>query len=260
MYLEQIILTNFKNYRSQKIGLSPKLNCLTGLNGMGKTNVLDAVYYLCMCKSHFATSDAHLVLQGEDFLRLEGDFLLAEAQKTKIVAKVQPRKVKIFEHDTVAYERLGEHIGKIPVVMIAPDDTDLVTESSENRRRLMDNTLAQLDQTYLNNLLIYNKVLEQRNALLKQFAQNHTFNVNLLEVYDQQLLVPATYIFQQRQAFSSWLVPVFQAYYKVISNDREQPNCVYESKLQHVDFQTLLLENREKDRILHRTTSGINRQ
>jgi DNA replication and repair protein RecF len=212
-----------------------------------------------MCKSHFATSDAHLVLQGEDFLRLEGDFILAEAKKTKIVAKIQPRKLKVFEHDGVAYERLGEHIGKIPVVMIAPDDTALLTEGSEERRRLMDNTLSQLDQTYLNNLMIYNKVLEQRNALLKQFAQNHTFNINLLEVYDQQLITPANYIFQQRQAFIAWLTPVFQAYYKIISDDREQPNCVYESKLQNIDFQTLLLENREKDRILHRTTSGIHR-
>jgi DNA replication and repair protein RecF len=259
LYLQQLILTNFKNYRSQKFELSPKLNCLTGLNGMGKTNVLDAVYYLCMCKSHFATTDAHLVLQGEDFLRLEGEFNLTEVKKTKIVAKVQPRKVKIFEHDGVAYERLGEHIGKIPIVMIAPDDTALVTEGSEDRRRLMDNTLSQLDQTYLNNLLIYNKVLEQRNALLKQFAQNHTFNANLLDVYDQQLLAPASYIYEQRRAFIEWLAPVFQAYYKIISSDREQPVCLYESKLQHADFQTLLTEAREKDRILHRSTTGIHR-
>ncbi len=259
MHLQTLTLTNFKNYRSQKLGLAPKLNCLTGLNGMGKTNVLDAVYYLCMCKSHFNTTDAHLMLQGEDFLRLEGDFILAEAKKTKIVTKVQPRKLKVFEHDGVAYDKLSEHIGKIPIVMIAPDDTALVTEGSEERRRLMDNTISQLDQTYLHNLLIYNKILEQRNALLKQFAQNHTFNENLLEVYNEQLLVPANYIFKQRQAFAAWLVPVFQDYYKIISGDREQPACAYESKLQQTDFQQLLAENREKDRILQRTTSGIHR-
>jgi DNA replication and repair protein RecF len=259
LHLTTLILTNFKNYQSQKLQFSQKLNCLTGLNGMGKTNVLDAVYYLCMCKSHFSTNDTHLVLQGEDFLRLEGDFNLGEAKKTKIVAKVQPRKLKIFEHDGVAYDKLSEHIGKIPVVMITPDDTALVTEGSEERRRLMDNTLSQLDQSYLHNLLIYNKVLEQRNALLKQFAQTHSFNTQLLDVYDEQLIAPANYIFQQRTLFIDWLAPVFQEYYKTISGDREQPLCSYQSKLQETDFQQLLLENREKDRILHRTSAGIHR-
>jgi DNA replication and repair protein RecF len=259
LHLQDLTLSNFKNYRSQTLRLSPKLNCLTGLNGMGKTNVLDAVYYLCMCKSHFTTTDAHLVLKNEDFFRLEGNFILDNGKKMKVVSKIQPRKVKVFEHDGVAYEKLSEHIGKIPVVMIAPDDTALVTEGSEERRRLIDITLSQLDPFYLSQLVVYNKVLEQRNALLKQFAQQHNYNISLLEVYDEQLIRPAQYIFEQRIAFTNWLAPQFQAYYKVISADKEQPNCFYESKLHDNDFQKMLVENREKDRILQRTTSGIHR-
>ncbi|MFZ4545362.1 MAG: DNA replication/repair protein RecF, partial [Saprospiraceae bacterium] len=257
--LESLTLTNFKNYRSEKIELSAKLNCLTGLNGMGKTNILDAVYYLCMCKSHFSTTDVHIALQGEDFFRLEGIFNLDGSKKSKIVAKVQARKAKIFENQDLSYEKLSDHIGKFPVVMIAPDDTELLTEGSEERRRLMDITLSQLDQHYLHSLQIYNKVLEQRNALLKQFFQSQRFDAGLLEVYDSQLIAPANYIFQQRKVLLEQLLPIFQLYYKIISGDREQPSFSYESKLLDYDLETLLLENREKDRILQRTSSGIHR-
>lgn len=259
MFLDSLILTNFKNYVSQHLGFSPKLNCFTGLNGMGKTNVLDAVYYLCMCKSHFALNDALLVFQGADFLRIEGDFLSKDNKKLKIVAKVQPRKLKVFEHNGVAYEKLGEHIGKIPIVMIAPDDTVLVTEGSEERRRLIDITLSQLDQKYLNSLVIYNKIIEQRNAFLKDTTHNHNADWNLLDIYDQQLLAPAYYIHEQRKQLVAWLSPIFQSYYKKISDDREQPQCTYESKLSLTDFSQLLAQNREKDRILHRSTVGIHR-
>ena len=259
MYLHRLILTNFKNYRSQKLELASKINCLTGLNGMGKTNVLDAVYYLCMCKSHFNTTDTHLSLHGEDFFRLEGIFILDESKKSKIVAKVQPRKSKVFESQDVAYEKLSDHIGKFPVVMIAPDDIALLTEGSEERRRLMDNTLSQLDHSYLQSLQVYNKVLEQRNALLKQFAQSHTFDAALLSVYDSQLTEPAAYIFEQRKSLLQRLLPVFIHYYSVISGDREQPSFTYESALHSNNMAQLLADSREKDRILQRTTAGIHR-
>lgn len=226
---------------------------------MGKTNVLDAIYYLCMCKSHFNTNETHLVLQGEDFFRLEGHFILTKNKKNKIVAKIQPKKLKVFEHDGVEYQKLSEHIGRIPIVMIAPDDTMLLTEGSEERRRLMDITLSQLDQTYINQLITYNKLIEQRNALLKQFAQNHIYNHSLLDVYDEQLLAPAAYVFQKRQWLIDTLAPIFQSYYKIISGDREQPNCKYESKLLEFSMQDILKNNLEKDRILQRTSNGVHR-
>lgn len=259
MHLDRLILTNFKNYRSQKIELASKINCLTGLNGMGKTNILDAVYYLCMSKSHFNSTDNHLVLHEEEFFRLDGIFILDKSKKNKIVAKVQPRKSKVFESQDVAYEKLSEHIGRFPVVMIAPDDIALVTEGSEERRRLIDNTLSQLDRTYLQSLQVYNKVLEQRNALLKQFAQSHTFDAALLAVYDRQLTGPATYIFEQRIDLHNRLLPIFRHYYNVISGDREQPSFTYESGLHSGSMEQLLADNREKDRILQRTTAGIHR-
>lgn len=259
MYLKTLTLNNFKNYKSQKMTFSPKLNSLTGLNGMGKTNVLDAIYYLCMCKSHFNINDAHLVNQGEDFFRLEGQFSLVNNKKSKIVAKVQPKKLKVFEHDGVEYQKLSEHIGKIPIVMIAPDDTILLTEGSEERRRLMDITLSQLDQNYINQLLTYNKLIEQRNALLKQFAQNNVYNEKLLEVYNEQLFSPTDYIYQKRQWLIEVLSPIFQSYYKIISGDREQPSCRYESKLSEYSMQDILSNNLDKDRVLQRTTGGIHR-
>jgi DNA replication and repair protein RecF len=232
---------------------------MTGLNGMGKTNILDAVYYLCMCKSHFNTTDTHLSLHGEDFFRLEGKFILEKSKKIKIVAKVQPRKSKVFESQDVAYEKLSEHIGKFPVVMIAPDDIALLTEGSEERRRLIDNTLSQLDRSYLQSLQVYNKVLEQRNALLKQFAQQHSYDTALLAIYDSQLTAPAAYIHEQRKSLEQRLLPVFRHYYSVISGDREQPSFSYESGLHSNSLDQLLSDNREKDIILQRTSAGIHR-
>lgn len=260
MYLQKIILTNFKNYPKQTIELSPKLNCFTGLNGMGKTNILDAVYYLCMCKSHFSAGDNYVVQTGQEFFRIEGNFVNNANKILKVVAKVQPRKNKVFEHDNVVYDKLSEHIGKVPIVMIAPDDVALITEGSEERRRLMDITISQLDQHYLNALLTYNKIIEQRNALLKQLGQsNSTNNIGLLDIYDSQLLAPAQYIFEQRQKLVAQLSPVFQHYYGIISNQQEQPNCFYESKLLHTPYIDLLKQSRDKDRILQRTTAGIHR-
>ena len=257
LHLDKLILTNFKNYRSQTLNFSPTINLLTGLNGMGKTNVLDAIYYICMCKSHFATNDGFLVLREEDFFRLDAHF--QGVTSANVVAKIVPRKRKEISYNDVVYEKLSEHIGKIPIVMIAPDDTALATEGSEERRRLLDNSLSQLDQVYLNNLMLHNKILEQRNALLKQFAQNHTFNESLLEVYDNQLVAPVETIFSLRKIFVQHLVPIFQEYYKIISGDREQPDCQYVSQLFEGDFLTLLQKSRDKDRILARTNVGIHK-
>jgi DNA replication and repair protein RecF len=257
LYLEKLILTNFKNYRSQTLDFSPKMNLLTGLNGMGKTNVLDAIHYICMCKSHFATNDNYLVLKEEEFFRI--DAFVKSNNAAHVVAKIVPRKRKEFSYNNAIYEKISEHIGKVPIVMIAPDDTSLATEGSEERRRLMDISLSQLDQVYLNQLMIYNKVLEQRNALLKQFSQNHTFNENLLAVYDQQLLAPAETVFSMRKIFVQQLIPIFQEYYKIISDDSEKPDCQYVSTFLNDDFESLLKKSRDKDRILSRTNVGIHK-
>ena len=263
MYLQALKLTNFKNYESQILLFSKHLNCFVGQNGMGKTNLLDAIYYMCMCKSHFKTSDKHITKHEASFFRLEANFVSGNTKETlrvdKIIAKVQARKIKEFECNKAVYERLSDHIGRFPVVMIAPDDTLMAMEGSEERRRFLDNTLCQLDNQYLTYLMHYNKVLSQRNKLLKQFAETRTFDKILVQSYDAQLLPSANYIHQKRQEWMVDFEPIFVDYYNQISGEREAVKCIYQSKLSETDFESLLNETLEKDRILQRTITGVHK-
>lgn len=256
--LQQIQLTNFKNYPQAAIDCSSGINCLVGKNGMGKTNFLDAIYYLCMTKSHFGLADSYLVRHEQDFFRLSGQFATPGARKN-IVAKYQLRQKKVFEANRVAYSRLADHIGELPVVMVAPDDTNLATEGSEIRRRFIDNTLSQIDATYLQQLLRYNQLLKQRNALLKKMAEDQRFQPALLSTYDQQMEAPAQFIFAKRTELAEVLQPVFQLMYQYISQGSEAVQLSYHSPLQEKPIGTILRERQEKDRILQRTTSGIHR-
>jgi len=236
LYLEKIKLTQFKNYEVEELIFSTRLNCFVGKNGMGKTNLLDAIYYLCMCKSSMSLNDRNVIQRAADFFRLEGHFKI-EDKKHKIVAKVIPGKMKTFEQGDVPYKKLLEHIGLLPVVMIVPDDTELAKEGSEVRRKFLDNTLSQSDPKYLEYLVAYNRVLK----------------------FDMQLLEPAAYIAEQRMAFVESFSPVFEEYYKVISGAQEMVRCTYASSLKEQEFSTLLEHAREKDRILQRTTVGIHK-
>lgn len=258
LHLRRLILTNFKNYEKQVIDCSPDINGYVGLNGMGKTNLLDAIYYLCMGRSYFRFTDLNLVRHGEDFFRLEGLFSIEERAE-KIVAKVGKGRKKVLERGDVPYQRLSEHIGLLPVVIITPDDTSIVNEGSEERRRFVDNTLSQLDPIYLRHLITYNKVLKQRNSALKQMAANNRYVPDLLSVYDEQLLAPAAYIHEQRQSFTVDFEPELRRLHFVISGEREQVTCRYKSQLLEEELSTLLQQRREKDRILQRTTAGIHR-
>lgn len=258
MHLQEITLTQFKNYPKGKFEFDQRLNCIVGKNGMGKTNLLDAIYYLCMGKSHFAVNDRNIVLHEEIFFRLEGLFSVDDKNK-KIVAKVTPGKKKLMEHNDVPYKRLIEHIGLLPVVMIVPDDTRLATEGSEDRRRFLDNALCQLDKDYLKQLSTYNQLLKQRNAALKQFAKSGNYNRALIDTYSAQMAEPAKMITNKRQSFVEEWLPSFKQYHADISGNSEQVNCSYQSKLIDNDFMELTLEAAEKDRILARTTVGIHK-
>ncbi len=269
MHIHQLKLTQFKNYETGDFVFSHRLNCFVGRNGMGKTNLLDAIYYLCMCKSHRGVNDRNAVKHGMDFFRLEGRFIknkknaLADNNnaltKEKIVAKVKPGKKKEFEKNDVIYQKLSEHIGLLPVVIIVPDDTLMATEGSEERRRFLDNTLSQLDKEYLSNLIRYNKILKQRNSTLKTFAETRSFNLELLETYDAQLIEPAQIICKKRNEFVEQFKPVFQEYYRIICNGQEKVTCEYRSSLKSNDYKEQLVEAREKDRVLGRTTCGIHK-
>jgi len=256
--LEKLILTNFKNYESESLDCSPRLNCIVGMNGMGKTNLLDAVYYLCMGKSHFKLVDGNVVRHKADFFRLEGHFRLA-GRLEKIVAKVQPRRRKELERNGVAYQRLSDHVGLLPVVFIAPDDTYLIAEGSEARRQFLDNTLSQIEHRYLQELIRYNQVLKQRNALLKQFAERGHSDPALLEVYDRQLLEPADYIHRRRSEFLADFTPNLIETVRILSGAREEVACVYRSQLNDASLEQLLRDAREKDCYLERSTVGIHK-
>ena len=250
-----------------------------GLNGLGKTNLLDAIYYLCMCKSYFLSSDTDVIqltfehsvsgaiesIKRSDFMRLEGHFQ-KNNRREKIVAKVQQRKKKMIEKNDVLYAALSDHIGFLPVVMFAPDDTLLAKEGSEERRRFVDTALSQIDNQYLTNLIFYNKILEHRNALLKKRDENvqlvkekNEADERLLDVYDQQLQSPAQYIFEKRKAFIDQFTPVFNSIYKKISGESEVVKIIYYSPLVVDSLTNLIKKSREKDRILQRTTVGIHK-
>ncbi len=267
MHLEKIKLTNFKNYASQTLSFGEHINAFVGLNGMGKTNLLDAIYYLCMCKSYFLSSDSDVILRGSEFLRLEGIFK-KNNQSEKIVTKVQARRKKIFERNDVPYPVLSEHIGFLPIVMIAPDDTELVKEGSEERRRFMDNTLSQLDNVYLSHLIFYNRVLEQRKSLLKKYIDTegvgNTDLENLLTIYDTQMLPSALYISEKRKVFVQEIEPIFNDFYKKIADSREDVMIRYDSAFsiqisQNESNKNVWIASRQKDKILQRTTFGIHR-
>ena len=196
--------------------------------------------------------------QGADFFRLEGKFTV-EGKKEKIVAKVIPGKEKTFERNGVAYERLADHVGLLPVVFLAPDDTALALEGSEERRRFLDNTLCQLDRRYLEQLLTYNRILQSRNAALRQFSEQRTYNQILMDSYNRQLLEPARYIVEKRKQFAAEFQPLFHEFYRLICSDSEQVDLRYQSQLPGNDFAALLEAAAEKDRQLERTTIGTHK-
>ena len=258
MVIEQLTLHNFKNYEFLDMPVAQGFHCFFGRNGSGKTNLLDSIYYLCMTKSYFGLNDTAVVRKGADAMRLAAT-VRYDGQTERIVAKVAPRKVKVFERQEVPYPRLADHIGSLPVVMIAPDDTELLTEGSEARRRFLDNTLSQMDPRYLSELMRYNRILQQRNALLRQMAEHHTRDFGLLDAYTQPLIAPARYIYACRSNFMEVFAEIFQQKYQIISRSAERVTLAYRSALQQEDIADLLKQSLEKDLLLSRTTEGIHR-
>ncbi len=259
LWLNQIKLTNFKNYASASIKLDKKLNCFVGNNGMGKTNLLDAVYYLCTGKSNFRSADKIITKKESPFFRLEGTFQLASVRE-KIVAKVIPNKKKELIRNDIPYKKLSEHIGLLPIVFICSDDISLIREGSEERRRFINNILAQTDREYLRAIIQYQTVLKQRNALLKSLSDQYGVpSDTLLDVYTEQLIGPGIFIHARRTAFTRELLPIIRNNYGKISQDAEIVGSTYQSQLTDQDFRSLLKENLRRDQILQRTTVGVHK-
>ena len=258
MYLQKLSLVNFKNLESQSFDFQQKINCFVGNNGVGKTNILDAIYYLSFAKSYFNSVAVQNIRHGEAFFMIEGDYVLNDRNE-KIVCSLKKGQKKVLKRNGKSYEKFSEHIGQLPLVIISPADRDLVTEGSDTRRKFIDGVISQQNKNYLKDLLSYNKVLSQRNALLKYFAANRTFDSLNLEVYNEQLSEYGARIFEVRKVFLEKFIPIFNEKYQIISDDKEIVNLVYKSQLNDFSMKDLLQQSLEKDKMLQYTSSGIHK-
>ena len=257
-YLSHLTLLNFKNYEEASLEFCPKINCLVGNNGIGKTNVLDAIYYLSLCKSAFNAVDMHNVKYGQDFFVIQGEY--SRAEKTEqINCGVKTGHKKVFKRNGKEYEKISDHIGLLPLVMISPFDSALILEGSEERRKFIDGVLSQFDHQYLDDLMRYNRALSQRNLLLKDFAQKNWFDQDMLDMWNEQMLATGKRIFEKRNVFISELIPVFQHYYEFVAGGKEVVEMIYESQLLDGEFADLLAGSADRDRRVLFTTVGIHK-
>lgn len=258
MFIKNLKLFNFKNHSEKSFDFSPEINCFVGNNGAGKTNILDALHYLSMAKSFLGNLDAQNILHESDFFAIEAEI---QGEEKNDIIKVQLPKEgkKIIKKNDKTYERIADHIGFLPSVMISPYDSNLISDGSESRRKFLDAMISQTDSDYLFALIQYQKTLQQRNALLKYFAKNRTFDLDSLEIYNDPLNKFGTQIFEKRQRFVASILPTIQHFYEIISKGNEKVTVIYESNLNEQNFEEILSENLEKDRVLTYTSRGIHK-
>lgn len=254
MYLRRLSLLNFKNITQEELTLGPDINCLVGDNGAGKTNVLDAVYFLSMCKSSLAMTDGQSVRHGSDFFLLEGEYRTDGERTEQVVCSFSRKGGKVLKRNGKEYERLSDHVGLLPVVAVSPSDTALISDAADERRRFLNAFLSQLDRSYLHALVRYNAVLGERNKLLKVSRDE-----DMLLIYDRQLVEHGETVHRARRELVERLRPVVEDFYRQLSGDREQVGLAYKSELNDRPFAEVLLAARERDRINEFTTSGIHR-
>ena len=254
MYLKKIALLNFKNIRQEELALCPGINALVGDNGAGKTNVIDAVYYLSMCKSSLQMTDGQSIRHDADFFLIEGNYL-TDAGKREVIACTFSRKGgKILKRNGKEYDRLSDHVGLIPAVIVSPADSALISDAADERRRYLNAFISQLDRSYLQAVMRYNAVLAERNRLLKMQPDE-----TMLQIYDRQLCDHGGVIHARREEFVRRLQPIVAEYYRMLSGDREQVELLYKSELNERPFEEILQAARQKDLVNEFTTSGIHR-
>lgn len=258
MFLTHLSLINFKNYTEASISLNNSVNCFLGNNGEGKTNLLDAIYYLSYTKSYFNAIDSQNIKFGEPFFVAQGEFSLNK-ETSNVYCGVKKGTKKQFKFNKKSYNKLAEHIGKFPVVIITPYDSNLILEGSETRRKFLDSLISQFNKNYLDNLIAYNKLLLNRNATLKQMAERQSFNADLLSVIDIQLVEKGNHVHQERKQFLKEFIPVFNRFYAEIANNNEVVDLIYNSSLNDNEFEQLLRENINKDRMLTYTSKGVHK-
>lgn len=266
MIIRKLSLYNFKNHSEKTFDLSPQINCFVGNNGVGKTNILDALHYLSVGKSFLGNTDLNNIKKDEDFFSINAEIQNDDSED--IIKISQPREAKkIIKKNDKTYDRLADHIGYLPSVMISPYDSNLISDSGESRRKFLDSMISQTDSEYLFGLIQYQKTIQQRNALLKYFAKNRTWDKDSLEIYDDPIIKSGTQIFKKRKHFVDKLNPIVQSFYEIISGGKESVSVVYESHLlEDFDlaqpdrkFRELLVESLDRDRMLTYTSKGIHK-
>ncbi len=258
MIVQKLKLTHFRNYEYLAIDFHSRVNALTGLNGMGKTNVLDALYYMCLGKSYFASGDRNVVMQNKDFFRIESDVIRYDYPE-QVIVKVQAGSKKEIISSGKKAEAIGDHIGHFPVVIIAPDDVQVMLEGSEARRNFINNTIIQSDSDYLADLMLYNGLLKRRNTILKGFLDGQKYDSLLLESVTAPMYAPAQRIYARRKEVVVKLSEIFAKTYSDIAQSHERCVLSYQSQLDTQSLDYLMDRNVERDRILGRTTQGIHK-
>lgn len=254
--MQRLFLMNYRNVRQADLQFSPKINCFLGRNGMGKTNIMDAIHYLSFCRSSLSSVDSQIILHGTDVMMLQGTYSGDAGDVTEIACSFKPGGRKQFRRDTKEYRKFSDHIGLIPLVMISPDDVNLISGGSDERRRFMDVVISQYDREYLGHLINYNKALTQRNALLKsETAQDEEIFIMLESVLDRS----ASVIYERRREFVMQLVPHFQRLYGRIGGESEQVGLAYSSHLERGALADMLCEWRPKERIVGYSLHGIHK-
>ena len=258
LILHKLSLVSFKNYAHANVIFSERFNCIVGNNGEGKTNLLDAIHYLSFTKSYFNPIDSQNIFYDAPLFVIQGDFKIGENDSEVFCAqkKGERKQIKLNKKEVT---RFADHIGMFPVVMTSPSDIELILEGSEMRRKFADSIISQYDREYLETIISYTKVLLQRNAQLKQFSKNKSFDAEALKIWDEQLISFGNKIYKKRKEFSAELEPIFQKYYELISGGKEKVAITYQSQLSKGDFEAMLNEAQDKDRVMEYSTVGIHK-
>ena len=259
MFLKELSLTNYKNFENLKFSFETKIVCFVGLNGVGKTNILDSIYHLSYTKSYFNPIPSQNIKHGETFFFISGTYLIKDKEENILISLKKGDKKRIKRNNKL-YKKFSDHIGKIPLVIISPDDRNLIIEGSETRRKFIDGIISQTDKEYLNSLIDYNKTLKQRNALLKMFFNNTDDIKKTIDIYDSQLSLHSQKIYEKRIKFLDEFIPIFKIRYKELSNNKENVEIIYKSDISEENNLYKLLKNSiEKDLRFQFTTKGIHK-
>ncbi|MGC3947500.1 MAG: DNA replication/repair protein RecF [Chryseolinea sp.] len=258
MRLETLDMLNFKGYEEARLAFPSRINVLVGPNGSGKTNLLDAIYFLSFTKSAFASQDSQLVRHDQPFFMVKGSFSDVSGVHT-VSSGQQGGARKTFKVDGVDYQKLSEHIGRYPVILFAPDDVDLIREGSEPRRKFFDSLISQIDHVYLDHLIRYAHHLKQRNSLLRMGQERGTIDWLAVESYDHELAQSGSLIHERRKHFAREFAPAFEQYCAYIVSNRERYTMVYQSEVDETNYNEALVKSRSRDLALQRTNFGIHR-